>query len=544
VQGTLTVAGPADVPSFLEAHGIVATLTPSQATAGQGTAAQYVVQLINIGSTDDTFGLAVTGLPAGVTASFGATTIDVPPGASNFRDVALTLTSSTGTAPGNIPFAVSATSTTLASVAGSAAGTLTVLGGGVSVSLNATSGAPGTTFMLTVTNTGATQDTFSLALGGPAAIVASLGTNSVTLAAGASQVVPIATSAVDFATQGSLNLTVTATSATNAAIRAATSASLTIPSTRGLTAEFQNAVQVIPMPGTSSFLLMVNNTGNTQDRYTATISSASGPVSANLTGLDGRPTQSIPTFILPGLSSGALVLNTDLSATGTGMVTVNVQSLSSPSETASAIAMVSTSTPTPTPTLTPTPNPIPTPTPTTPSPSPRLTPSPFSTSPVTITGLEVEKVKLAHKRHAKKALMFFVQFSGALDAAAAQELAAYTVLAGKTRKVHRIKQVIYKKPLPLTEAVYNTSADSVILVPRGQRTLPKLERLQVNVSILTDPMGREINNGKNFTATVTKAGLIVSTDGVATAARPAAAAVDAVFEQEVSLVVRGARQGP
>ena len=41
--------------------------------------------------------------------------------------------------------------------------------------------------------------------------------------------------------------------------------------------------------------------------------------------------------------------------------------------------------------------------------------------------------------------------------------------------------------------------------------MPKLEQLHVNVSIVTDPMGRPINNGQNFTATVTNTGLILST---------------------------------
>ena len=42
------------------------------------------------------------------------------------------------------------------------------------------------------------------------------------------------------------------------------------------------ATKVLPVPGTSSFLLLVNNTGNTEDAYTATIMGTSGPVTANL----------------------------------------------------------------------------------------------------------------------------------------------------------------------------------------------------------------------------------------------------------------------
>ena len=70
-----------------EAHGVVVSLSPTQASAGQGTPANYVVQVTNTGSADDTFTLTATGLPSGVAATFGQTTIDVPPGASNFRDV-------------------------------------------------------------------------------------------------------------------------------------------------------------------------------------------------------------------------------------------------------------------------------------------------------------------------------------------------------------------------------------------------------------------------------------------------------------------------
>ena len=72
VQGNLTIAGQPITQSNPNAYGVVATLTPAQATAGQGTSAQHLVQLTNTGSADDTFSLpAVSGLPAGVTASLG-----------------------------------------------------------------------------------------------------------------------------------------------------------------------------------------------------------------------------------------------------------------------------------------------------------------------------------------------------------------------------------------------------------------------------------------------------------------------------------------
>jgi hypothetical protein len=96
-----------------------------------------------------------------------------------------------------------------------------------------------------------------------------------------------------------------------------------------------------------------------------------------------------------------------------------------------------------------------------------------------------------------------------------------------------MSQVLYNGLVPLTQAIYFAASDTVALIPRGKHTLPKLEQLHVNVSILTDPMGRPINNGKNFTATVSSAGLIVSADRTTAADALSAAAIDAVFEQEM-----------
>ena len=51
-------------------------------------------------------------------------------------------------------------------------------------------------------------------------------------------------------------------------------------------------------------------------------------MTASLIGLDGLPTQSIPVFRLPGLSTGAILLQTNLAAIGQGTVTIVVKSLS------------------------------------------------------------------------------------------------------------------------------------------------------------------------------------------------------------------------
>jgi large repetitive protein len=422
VEGDLVLQGQPVLPDP-ESHGIVATLTPTQATAGQGTSAQYVVQLTNTGSADDSFSLAAVGLPTGVTASFGETTIDVPPGASNFRDVTLTLTPGVGTAPGSLPFTVTATSTSLSTVAGSAGGTLIVTAGGVQVTLNPGSGAPGGSFQATVTNTGTTTDTYNLTLAGPAALVSSLAVSQVTLAPGASQVVPISTGAVDFAVQGTLDLTASATSASNPAIQSADSASLAIPATQGMTASFSPATQTLSSPGTATFLLMVQNTGNTEDSYSATIMGTNGPITATLVGLNGSPTQSIPTFILPGLSTGAIELQVDLSAVGQGTVTVQVQSLTNSAETASPDAVT---------TLSATVIPV-VPIKVTPTPTPRSPTSPTD-------GPKIDVVK-RYGYHTMPTTLVLT-FNQALDPATAEDVHNYRIVSPEGRRM-KIRRAVY-----------------------------------------------------------------------------------------------------
>jgi hypothetical protein len=179
-----------------------------------------------------------------------------------------------------------------------------------------------------VMNTGQSEDTFDLSLAGPAALVSSLETPSVILTPGASQVVNITTGPVDFAYAGTLDLRAIATSRANNVVTDSATARVTVEATYGVTAEFDPDAVEIPQPGSGFFLLMVKNTGNTEDSFTAEITGTSGPVTSGLNGLDGRPTQTIPLFILPGLATGAILLNVNLQDYGEGTVTVQITSVS------------------------------------------------------------------------------------------------------------------------------------------------------------------------------------------------------------------------
>lgn len=334
VEGVLTVSPEVTVSSL----GVHVALQETQATAGQGTPATFTVRLTNVGDTSDTYNLQVTGLPSGIQAHVSVETIAVPPGMSNFREVTLTLTPTLATTPGDYPFQVMAASSTSASVSATTAGTLSVLGLGVEVSLDRTSAAPGTTFQLTVTNTGEVLDTFDLSLGGPGAFVGSLSAAQVTLAPGAVQTVSITTQAVPFALPGGFTLTAQAVSRMEPTVRDQVVASLTIPTTQGVSASFVQATQTLSRPGSASFVLLVKNTGNREDSFMATITGGSGQANGSLTGLDGKLTRTVPLFRLPGLSTGALILPATLTDFGQGSVTVEVRSLSDSSLTAFATA--------------------------------------------------------------------------------------------------------------------------------------------------------------------------------------------------------------
>jgi large repetitive protein len=239
-------------------------------------------------------------LPAGFVGGLEQDPVEVPPGVSNFLDVSLTLTPTPGTALGNRPFTVTAVSTQKPAIRDMAEGTVTVVSSGVTVDLSPNSGSPNSAFQLLVRNTGQSQDTFDLALGGPVGIVSTLDTNTVTLNPGVSQNIPVTVGAIDFAFAGSLELVGTATSRSNPTVKDSDTAAVVITSTQSMEAEFDPATVTLPQPGAATFLLLVHNTGNTEDAYMAQIMGTSGPVTASLDGLDGQPIQQLELFRLPG----------------------------------------------------------------------------------------------------------------------------------------------------------------------------------------------------------------------------------------------------
>jgi uncharacterized membrane protein len=323
-RGTMEPAG-AD-----PAVGVNLALTPASATAGQGTTAVFSIQLTNVGDDTDTFDLSVD-VPAGITATLGMDSVSVPPGTSNGRYVQLELTPAPGTAAGDVPFTVTATSTGDPDTTDQVGGTLSVSAIGVDAELTPALLAPGEAVALTVTNTGAVEETFDLAMAGMLGPFAVPAAESVTLAPGASTTVAIDLPDVGAALPGRLELYAIATARSDSAISDRALAEVAVPETSGIMAAFEPATVVLDAPGSGSSILAVENTGNIEDGFTATITSVGGLDGATMTGLRGEATQSIEGFRLPGLATGGILTTGDMSAFGSGTVTVRITSDTDPS---------------------------------------------------------------------------------------------------------------------------------------------------------------------------------------------------------------------
>jgi RHS repeat-associated protein len=175
---------------------------------------------------------------------------------------------------------------------------------------------------------------------------------------------------------------------------------------------------------------------------------------------------------------------------------------------------------------------------------------------VTVTSLTPETIKVGNGKKGKKQTVVVLEFSGALNVTAADNVSAYQLapiikVPGKGKGKHR-KPPTTKlgPPVPLASAVYSAANDSVTLIPRGKLKLP--EQLTVFGALVSDAAGLPIDGmddgqpGSNYVAVISKSGVSVGA-AVAAQTRPphppsghlvpggrrgaAAAAVDALLEQ-------------
>ena len=146
--------------------------------------------------------------------------------------------------------------------------------------------------------------------------------------------------------------------------------------------------------------------------------------------------------------------------------------------------------------------------------TPTATPTPTPPSLVTVESLQVETIKVAKGKKAKKGTVLALNFSGALNATSADNASAYPLAPiikvkasgkGKNRRPATTKLGAAVSP---ASAAYSASNNQVTLVPRGKLTASKPEELIVTGALLTDALGREIDGdddgqaGSDYVATV------------------------------------------
>ncbi|MBM3736264.1 MAG: hypothetical protein FJW39_10805 [Acidobacteria bacterium] len=341
VQGALVLQGTGGIgaQTSREITGVDVALTPAAQTGGIATPVTYTMRVTNTGNTAATF-VASVQLPAGLTATLTPAQVEVQPGLTNFRDIRVLVTAAQGTAPGAKAVTARATSTANATITGAAAGTLNLVAQGVAVTLTPDPVAPGGTAQLAVTNRGAAQDTFDLALAGPGALFATLGSASVTVPAGGTVNVPVTIAAnVPFAL-GHTPLLASANSRANNAVRARAETRIAVPASKSMSAGFQPARQAPGANGFTAFLLELRNNGTLEDDYRVRITGRTGSVQSVLRDAAGVADQFVAPVTVPATSTGLVLLEATAGDDKGSTITVEVQSLTDASIKATATAVI------------------------------------------------------------------------------------------------------------------------------------------------------------------------------------------------------------
>jgi hypothetical protein len=145
-------------------------------------------------------------------------------------------------------------------------------------------------------------------------------------------------------------------------------------------------------------------------------------------------------------------------------------------------------------------------------------------TPVVVQSLQVESIKVGLGKKKKKETVLVLQFSGALDASAADNVAAYKFAPvikvkasgkGKNRKPATTR---LGGPVAPLSAVYSASNNQVTLLPRGKLVASKPQELIVDGALVTDATGVPVDGnddgqpGGDFIATV--AGKRVTAGGI------------------------------
>jgi len=273
--------------------GFTLASSPSSLSITQGGSGTSTVSVTDVGGFTGSVTLAASGLPSGVTASFGTN----PTTGSSVLTLTASSTATTGSSTVTITGTsgtLSATTTIALTVSVRATPGFTLASSPSSLSIN--QGSSGTS-TITVTDVGGFTGSVTLAASGlPSGVTASFGTNPTT----GSSVLTLTASST--ATTGSSTVTITGTSGT---LSATTTIALTVGTgTSGFACHINYAI-TNQWPGGFGAAITINNTGTTSiSNWTLTWAFANGQTVTQI--WNGSETQ-----------NGANVTVTNLSYNGT-----------------------------------------------------------------------------------------------------------------------------------------------------------------------------------------------------------------------------------
>jgi len=132
--------------------------------------------------------------------------------------------------------------------------------------------------------------------------------------------------------------------------------------------------------------------------------------------------------------------------------------------------------------------------------------------PVTVTSMGLTTVTVGSGRKAKKETVLQIQFSGALNSNDAENVAAYQLFSGSTKKSH----TVFNNRLTVVSAVYNPQALTVRVFAAQKLTLAHPLELEITAALIPDIYGRALDGnddgqpGANFTGTLSKNGVTLA----------------------------------
>jgi hypothetical protein len=121
----------------------------------------------------------------------------------------------------------------------------------------------------------------------------------------------------------------------------------------------------------------------------------------------------------------------------------------------------------------------------------RTTPAPL----VTVTSVGVVKVQVTSGKRRKTVSAVQVRFSGAVTGADAT--ASYTLVTGKTTRVHRQPIAQFNRLVPLSSARWDPTSSTALLIPIKKLRAGQPLELRITATSLTDRWGRPLDGDRN-----------------------------------------------